>query len=118
MGHFDDKGNYVIDWKKVRTYVVPEDLDQFKVCLNWLSDGAWSTHFTDTAQLTPFVTKRAEPKRSDYTKEIERNGKTYTVVDSLKGHDYLQLWVDRNGEEVYQHETKEYKERNESRKEQ
>lgn len=31
MGHFDHKGNYVIDWKKVRTYVVPEDLDQFKV---------------------------------------------------------------------------------------
>lgn len=69
-------------------------------------------------QLTPFVTKRAEPKRSIYTKEIERNGKTYTVVDSLKGHDYLQLWVDRNGEEVYQHEMREYDERNESRKEQ
>jgi len=33
MGHFDHKGNYVIDWKKVRTYVVPEDLDSFKVCL-------------------------------------------------------------------------------------
>lgn len=31
MGHFDHKGNYVIDWKKVRTYVVPEDLDTFKV---------------------------------------------------------------------------------------
>lgn len=31
MGHFDSKGNYVIDWKKVRTYVVPEGLDTFKV---------------------------------------------------------------------------------------
>ena len=31
MGYFDPKGNYVIDWKKVRTYVVPEDLDTFKV---------------------------------------------------------------------------------------
>lgn len=31
MGHFDKKGNYVIDWKKVRTYVVPEDLKSFKV---------------------------------------------------------------------------------------
>lgn len=31
MGYFDHKGNYVIDWKKVRTYVVPEGLDTFKV---------------------------------------------------------------------------------------
>lgn len=31
MGYFDPKGNYVIDWKKVRTYVVPEDLETFKV---------------------------------------------------------------------------------------
>lgn len=31
MGYFDPKGNYVIDWKKVRTYVVPEGLDTFKV---------------------------------------------------------------------------------------
>lgn len=33
MGHFDKKGNYVIDWKKVRTYVVPENLKDFKVCV-------------------------------------------------------------------------------------
>jgi large subunit ribosomal protein L41 len=31
MGHFDHKGNYVIDWKKVRTYVVPDDMEDFKV---------------------------------------------------------------------------------------
>lgn len=31
MGYFAKNGSYVIDWKKVRTYVVPEDLDQFKV---------------------------------------------------------------------------------------
>ena len=31
MGHFDKKGNYVIDWHKVRTYVAPDDLDDFKV---------------------------------------------------------------------------------------
>lgn len=36
MGRFDKNGNYVIDYKKVRTYVVPEDLKDFKVrtCLN------------------------------------------------------------------------------------
>lgn len=32
MGQFDKKGNYVIDWKKVRTYVVPDDLEEFDVC--------------------------------------------------------------------------------------
>jgi hypothetical protein len=31
MGHFDHMGNYVIDWKKVRTYVVPDDMEDFKV---------------------------------------------------------------------------------------
>lgn len=31
MGYFAKNGSYVIDWKKVRTYAVPEDLDQFKV---------------------------------------------------------------------------------------
>lgn len=32
MGQFSKKGNYVIDWKKVRTYVVPDDLEEFDVC--------------------------------------------------------------------------------------
>lgn len=31
MGYFAKNGSYVIDWKKVRTYVVPENLDDFKV---------------------------------------------------------------------------------------
>lgn len=33
MGYFAKNGSYVIDWKKVRTYAVPEDLEQFKVGL-------------------------------------------------------------------------------------
>ncbi|KAJ5678314.1 uncharacterized protein N7477_003947 [Penicillium maclennaniae] len=84
MGRFDKHGNYVIDYKKVRTYVVPEDLKDFK--------------------LTPFVTKRAEAKRSIYNKEIEQNGRTYTVVDKMTGRNYLELWAERNGEEVYERE--------------
>lgn len=68
-------------------------------------------------QLTPFVTKQAEPKRTEYTKKIERNGKTFTVIDSMKGHDYLQLWAERNGEEVYQHAMREYNEKHEYREE-
>lgn len=32
MGHFGkEKGKYTIDWEKVRTYVVPEGLEDFKV---------------------------------------------------------------------------------------
>lgn len=31
MGYFAKNGSYVIDWKKVRTYVVPENLNEFKV---------------------------------------------------------------------------------------
>ncbi|KAJ5157139.1 uncharacterized protein N7482_008239 [Penicillium canariense] len=87
MGFFDRKGNYVIDWKKVRTYVVPEDLDSFK--------------------LTPFVSKRVEPTPSVYKKEIERNGRTVTVIDSLKGPAFLDLWYASNPEEVLERETAE-----------
>ncbi|CAI7626869.1 hypothetical protein N7533_002379 [Penicillium manginii] len=89
MGHFDRKGNYVIDWEKVRTYAVPEDLADFK--------------------LTPFVTKVAEPKRSKYTKDVEKNGRIVNMVDSLKGQDYLNIWGERNGEEIMQREVEEYK---------
>lgn len=31
MGFFAKPGSYVIDWKKVRTYVAPEKLDEFPV---------------------------------------------------------------------------------------
>ncbi|KAJ5183328.1 hypothetical protein N7492_000944 [Penicillium capsulatum] len=83
MGYFDKKGNYVIDWKKVRTYVVP-DLENFK--------------------LSPFVTKRMPAKPTLYTKDIERNGRTVTVVDKLNGYDYLDLWELHNAGEVVEHE--------------
>ncbi|KAF7719936.1 Uncharacterized protein PECH_005793 [Penicillium ucsense] len=87
MGHFDSKGNYVIDWTKVRTYVVPEGLDTFK--------------------LTPFVTKRMNPTPSAYKKEIERNGRTYSTIDGMKGTDYLEQWYSSNPDEVLARETAE-----------
>lgn len=31
MGYFAKNGEYMIDYRKVRTYVVPEDLSNFKV---------------------------------------------------------------------------------------
>jgi large subunit ribosomal protein L41 len=39
MGFFDSQGRYVIDWKKVRTYVTPENLKEFKVSLKVKSLG-------------------------------------------------------------------------------
>ncbi|KAL4918299.1 hypothetical protein BDW62DRAFT_181705 [Aspergillus aurantiobrunneus] len=80
MGYFAKNGSYVIDWKKVRTYVVPENLNEFK--------------------LTPFVTKLMAPTKSRYTQEIERNNKIFTVERALGAKDYLDLWASDNGEEV------------------
>jgi large subunit ribosomal protein L41 len=31
------------------------------------------------------------------------------MVDSLKGQDYLNIWGERNGEEIMQREVEEYK---------
>ncbi|PWY82916.1 hypothetical protein BO70DRAFT_370908 [Aspergillus heteromorphus CBS 117.55] len=84
MGYFAKNGSYVIDWKKVRTYVVPENLDQFK--------------------LTPFVTKRMAPTKSKYTKEIEKNGRVITLERALEARDYLDMWAADNGQEVMEQE--------------
>ncbi|PYH93886.1 hypothetical protein BO71DRAFT_441400 [Aspergillus ellipticus CBS 707.79] len=84
MGYFAKNGSYVIDWKKVRTYAVPENLDTFK--------------------LTPFVTKRMAPTRSKYTKEIEKDGRPITLERALEAKDYLDLWAADNGQEVMEQE--------------
>ncbi|KAF3068488.1 54S ribosomal protein L27, mitochondrial [Daldinia childiae] len=46
MGQHTKFGGYVIDWDKVRTYVVPAGLEAFK--------------------LTPFITSRIRPTRGRY----------------------------------------------------
>ncbi|RAL09824.1 mitochondrial 54S ribosomal protein mL41 [Aspergillus homomorphus CBS 101889] len=84
MGYFAKNGSYVIDWKKVRTYVVPEALDQFK--------------------LTPFVTKVMDPTQSKYIREIEKNDKMITIERALGGKDYLDMWALDNGREVLEQE--------------
>lgn len=61
-------------------------------------------------QLTPFVTKRAEPKPDIYTKAIKRIGKWQNAADGFKGGDFLELWSDRNAEEVLQEQKKMRKE--------
>ncbi|KAL5339046.1 50S ribosomal protein YmL27 [Aspergillus crustosus] len=85
-GYFAKNGSYVIDWKKVRTYAVPEGLKDFK--------------------LTPFVTKLMTPTRNKYTSEVMQGSKTRTVERALGPRDYLQLWASDNGQEVLEEERK------------
>ncbi|KAE8353155.1 mitochondrial ribosomal protein L27-domain-containing protein [Aspergillus coremiiformis] len=84
MGYFAKNGSYVIDWKKVRTYVVPDHLDAFK--------------------LTPFVTKRMAPTKTKYTQETMNQGKPATVERGFEGKDYLDMWASDNGQEVLEQE--------------
>ncbi|KAL2821333.1 hypothetical protein BDW59DRAFT_150136 [Aspergillus cavernicola] len=89
MGYFEKNGSYVIDWKKVRTYVVPENLNEFK--------------------LTPFVTKLMAPTKGKYTQDIERSNKPFTVERALGATDYLSLWASDNGQEVLTEELRNQK---------
>lgn len=84
MGYFAKNGSYVIDWKKVRTYAVPENLDDFK--------------------LTPFVTKLMAPTKSKYTQDVIQNGRIIERERGFSGKDYLDLWASDNGQEVLEQE--------------
>ncbi|KAL5359659.1 hypothetical protein BJX96DRAFT_148865 [Aspergillus floccosus] len=96
MGYFAKNGSYIIDWKKVRTYVVPENLDQFK--------------------LTPFVTNRMTPTKGKYTREIEKNDGDVVIVErAFGGKDFLDLWASDNGREVLEQERIEKGESTETR---
>ncbi|KAL8679745.1 MAG: hypothetical protein Q9224_000284 [Gallowayella concinna] len=68
MGRHTKHGGYIIDYKKVRTYVVPKDLKDFK--------------------LTPFVTKTMEPLKGFF--EGDPKG-------GLSGERYLDRWKRENG---------------------
>ncbi|MCJ1372473.1 hypothetical protein MMC20_003698 [Loxospora ochrophaea] len=68
MGSHTKHGGYRIDWNKVRTYVVPQDLKDFK--------------------LTPFVTRNMEPLKGYF--EGDRQG-------GLSGNRYLSRWKTENG---------------------
>ncbi|MCJ1246325.1 hypothetical protein MMC30_003532 [Trapelia coarctata] len=68
MGRHTKHGDYVIEWHKVRTYVVPEQLKSFK--------------------LTPFVTKNMEPLKGDFRGDPK---------GGLSGERYLDQWKRENG---------------------
>ncbi|KAL9137645.1 MAG: hypothetical protein Q9175_001134 [Cornicularia normoerica] len=68
MGRHTKHGGYVIEWRRVRTYVVPEQLKDCK--------------------LTPFVTQKLRPTKGRF--EGESKG-------ALSGHRYLARWKEENG---------------------
>ncbi|KAL3423761.1 hypothetical protein PVAG01_05508 [Phlyctema vagabunda] len=70
MGDHTKHGGYVINWDKVRTYVVPQNLKEFK--------------------LTPFVTRNMKPTRGRFEKDPK---------GALSGEAYLENWKKENGED-------------------
>ncbi|OBT68423.1 hypothetical protein VE03_02828 [Pseudogymnoascus sp. 23342-1-I1] len=69
-GRHTKHGGYVIEWEKVRTYVVPEGLKEFS--------------------LTPFVTRNMKPTRGRF--EGDPKG-------ALSGEAFLARWKTENGED-------------------
>ncbi|CAF9924180.1 MAG: hypothetical protein GOMPHAMPRED_003542 [Gomphillus americanus] len=65
MGWHTKHGGYRIDWKKVRTYIVPTALEGFK--------------------LTPFVTKKMKPLKGDFA--MLKPG-----LSPMSGEYYLRRW--------------------------
>ncbi|KAI9885213.1 MAG: hypothetical protein M1823_002985 [Watsoniomyces obsoletus] len=70
MGRHTKWGGYVIEWNKVRTYVVPSNLKDFT--------------------LTPFVTRKMKPLRGRF--EGDAKG-------GFSGERYLSRWKWENGED-------------------
>lgn len=96
MGAFNKKGHYVLDYRKVRTYVVPEGLDEFNVSNESFSLSPSMVDFVVGslfAQFTPFVTNSFKPTPSKYMKGIGR-------PRAFNGRDYIDLWRNANAQEL------------------
>lgn len=101
MGHFE-KSRYVLDYRKVRTYVVPEGLADFKVRIHELriSKVNPTLNYNDE-QLTPFVTRRMEPTKSSFTNTTEdAEGRIQSSQRALNGEDFIEKWAAENPDEV------------------
>ena len=92
MGRHTKHGGYIIEWHKVRTYVVPEKLQDCKVWAHFLFPvcfGPQRTYEqTRLSQLTPFVTKKMRPTKGRF--EGDAKG-------GLSGEWYLAQWKQKNG---------------------
>jgi len=70
MGRHTKHGGYIIEWEKVRTYVVPPNLKDF--------------------HLSPFITRRMKPTKGRF--EGDPKG-------AFSGDAYLKRWKAENGED-------------------
>ena len=86
MGRHTRHGGYIIEWKKVRTYVVPMNLKDFKVLLPTIQCSP--STLTPYLQLTPFVTKKMRSLRGDFGNDPQ---------GGLSGDIYLNRWKQENG---------------------
>ncbi|EON99814.1 putative 50s ribosomal protein 27 protein [Phaeoacremonium minimum UCRPA7] len=93
MGRHTKYGGYVIEWPKVRTYVVPAGLSTFKVgCfLSYIGNAKYEeTTDADTyAQLTPFVTNNMK-RTWGFGQYVDPKGPRSPEL-------YLQRWKEENG---------------------
>lgn len=86
MGWHTKHGGYVIDWRKVRTYVVPSELENCRVRVIRLeiqSGGGADANVWE--QLTPFVSRKIEKPKQP--------------LSTNPGLDYLERWKMENGEQ-------------------
>ena len=88
MGRHTKHGGYVIEWRKVRTYVVPAGLKDFKVRKNKDLSLKINGLLTPETQLSPFVTRNMEPLKGKFGKDPK---------GALSGEKYLTRWEDENG---------------------
>ncbi|KAL8630812.1 hypothetical protein Q9189_003481 [Teloschistes chrysophthalmus] len=93
MGRHTKHGGYIIDYAKVRTYVVPKDLKDFKYSRpingNTIYPAPEHTDASDNfQQLTPFVTKNMEPPKGEFGGDPK---------GPLSGERYLERWKSENG---------------------
>lgn len=76
----------MIEWRKVRTYVVPPGLKDFKVELSSTTVAYRLIYISQ--QLTPFVTKKMEPLKGDFGGDPK---------GGFSGERYLNRWKEENG---------------------
>ena len=88
MGRHTKYGGYVVEWKKVRTYVVPANLKDFTVSPSTNPESP--VHMLTCLQLTPFVTQKMEKTRGRF--EGQTKG-------GFSGQRYLERWKVENGED-------------------
>lgn len=102
MGRHTKYGGYVVEWSKVRTYVVPADMKGFMVSFPMressgkeggeISQKERERHVymltLEHHQLSPFVTKKVEAPKGKFGKDPQ---------GALSGRRYFKKWEEENG---------------------